>query len=89
MNRWGEVDAYVSAYLPIAGDLEHAWARQAAVGEQQIFLKALEGLLCARLNADGQRQTGELGVGCPGVDIKGEWYLVRTGFDHAQVKLFG
>ena len=76
-------------FVPIAGDLQHAGAGQAAVREQQVFGKGHAVLFAAAGDLDRQRQTGQLGEGRPGCFVKGQRHQRRARRDDRDVELLG
>ena len=67
-----QVDGERRARLPVAGDLQHRRAGQAAVGEQQVFVELRALFFFSGGDQHRQRQPGQTGVGCPGLAAEGE-----------------
>ncbi len=82
-----QVDAQRLALAPIAGNLEHGRSAQAAVGEQQVFMKHDAVLLVAGFDRDRQRQACQLRVGCPARPIEGQRHQGGAWRNNAQGEL--
>jgi hypothetical protein len=71
--------------LPVAADLQHRRAGQAAVGEQQVFEEGHALFLAAGADFHGQGQAGQLGIGLPGRAVKGQRHQAGTALDQRQL----
>ncbi len=82
-----QVDGQRRARLPVAGNLQHRRAREAAVGEQQVFQEGGAGLLRACRDFHRQRQAGQLRVRRPGVAVEGERHQARPALHQRNAEL--